>query len=81
MSQRQFSTGSVGTQKTALHLHFPQVFHSDRSPHLPDVVKMMTTFAASAALVMFLGSAPAFAENVLSDKYGGRCFDPLPRIE
>ena len=75
MSQQQFSTGSVGTQKTALHLHFPQVFHSDRSPHLPDVGKMMTTFAASAALVMFLGAAPAFAENELSDKYGGKGFD------
>jgi hypothetical protein len=75
MNQPHVSTGSMAPHKTALHLAFPRTFRSEESPHLPDVGKMFSTFAASAALVLFLGSSPAFAENELSDKYGGKGFD------
>ena len=60
---------------SALHLQFPTL--SDESPpRLPDIGKAVTTFAASAALVASLAvGTPAFAENELSDKYGGKGFD------
>jgi VDE lipocalin domain len=75
MNQPHFSTGSFAVQKSPLHLQFPHPFCSEESPHLPDVGKILTTFAASAAFALLLGTAPAFAENELSDKYGGKGFD------
>ncbi len=78
VSQHTSSTSSWGPspQKTALHLQFPRSSRSeDTQLHLPDVSKMFTTFAASAALVLSLGVMPVFAENELSEKYGGKGFD------
>jgi len=68
-------------QKTALHMQFsrPTLQHNDyKNPlQMPElnVGKMLTTFAASAALVLSLGGMPALAENELSEKYGGKGFD------
>lgn len=71
------ASGSIHSQSasSALHLQFPTP-SEESSPLLPDLGKVMTTFAASAALVASLAVGnPAFAENELSDKYGGKGFD------
>lgn len=74
VSQHSTSWGP-SPQKTALHLQFPRPSSSENAPQLPDMGKFLTSFAVSAALVLALGGAPAFAENELSDKYGGKGFD------
>lgn len=64
-------------QKTALHMQFSRTSPAENTLHVPvlNVGKMLTTFAASAALVLSLGGMPALAENELSEKYGGKGFD------
>lgn len=80
--QHQHSSASSSwcgsSQKTALHLQFPRASRSEEEQSirlLPDWGKALTTFAASAALVVSLGVMPVFAENELSEKYGGKGFD------
>jgi hypothetical protein len=70
----QHPTGPMsGATTSALHLQFPNTSNEAR---LPDLGKVVSTFAASAALVASLAvGAPAFAENELSDIYGGKGFD------
>ena len=64
---------------SALHLQFPNLSGENSgvtTRQLPDIRKMLATFAASAALVASISvGSPAFAENELSDKYGGKGFD------
>jgi len=76
----QHSSSPRAMPKMALHLQFPRASRSDHGSaplplQLPDVGKFLATFAASAALVVSLSGVPAFAENELSDKYGGKGFD------
>lgn len=60
------------TAPTALHLQFPNTPNEARGP---DFGKMVSAFAASAALIASIAVAPVFAENELSDIYGGKGFD------
>jgi hypothetical protein len=68
-------------EKSALHLQFPkQAFapstsSGDGNKKMPDVGKMLASLAASAALIASISMSPAFAENELSDIYGGKGFD------
>ena len=65
------------TTNSALHLQFPNLSNDDNRPlNMPDVGRMVGSFVASAALVATLAAGgPAFAENELSDIYGGKGFD------
>jgi hypothetical protein len=72
----QTSTPIHSNVNSALHLQFPNLTGDNKSMQMPDMGKMLATFAASAALVAAISvGAPAFAENELSDIYGGKGFD------
>ena len=70
-------TSTSSGSNSALHLQFPNFggASNEKSTQMPDMGKMLATFAASAALVASLSLTPSFAENELSDKYGGKGFD------
>jgi hypothetical protein len=64
--------------RSAQHVQLESMAAPRESEHnaLQDLVGMITTFAASAAIVASLTFAtPAVAENELSDIYGGKGFD------
>ena len=67
------SSGPIHSS-SSLQLQFQQPSSESSSPQMPNIGKMLSTFAASTALVASLAS-PVFAENELSDKYGGKGFD------
>jgi hypothetical protein len=70
----------ASSSNSALHLQLPNLFgvldSSKKQNQAPDLSKMLVGFAASAVLAASLTlGAPAFAENELSDIYGGKGFD------
>lgn len=73
--QASAPASQISVAKTALHLQFPRM--PSEGLEIGDAGKILKTFAASAALVAALsvGGLPAFAENELSEKYGGKGFD------
>jgi hypothetical protein len=69
-------TPSFQKPRVAQHLELCMAGSSDESPVLKNIGRILTSMAASAALVATLTlGGPAFAENELSDIYGGKGFD------
>lgn len=76
----QHTTDVTTGRSSALHMTmwpFSEQHRESSTTRSNDLPKRMATLAASAALVVSLAFQPmaAFAENELSDKYGGKGFD------